>query len=772
MIRVFIIFFGLLSYGFAQKSYEVLIWQGGGEGTEDLVKLIQRELNAISYGRMNINYQTLDWPQEPQQDYDLLITTGPTAGQYMLSQKSFSKPVILGTVLDSDIQQLPKNAAEGSGKTNLNYIESPYNVARDLDLFRQIRQFQHLVIMLDAELASLVPESNKVIDNLRQGDEIISIQPVTSEDPGKILASLPETCDAIYILPLGENYEGKRKSILLDTLSASGYPTFAMLGSDWVEAGAMASRVTAQSSVSLARRIALNALAIFDGRPASTLPTKTTFQGDDFVINLKAVERSQVFPGWQAMGEARLINLDIQPEGTPVHLRGVIGQALANNLTYKVAQQEAKAGEQEIRLALAEMLPELSVGSNLTVIDEARSAASFGSNQPYTWAASAELNQILFAEPLYANLRIQKLIQASRIASQDQTELDVVLSASEAYFNVLLAASVVRLQNKNVDNTRINLNLAKDKESVGYSGISEVYRWESQLALNKIELNDAQASFRSAQFSLNQVLNLPQDQPFALAETELGDSLLSILDTRLFTFLSDPGQLDKLSRFLVAEGNRNLPELEQIRLSLQAQERLLQSNSRAFYLPSLGLNAQSGYNIYQGGYESTSEIPPQFADVLPEPITGVTYSIALGLNFPIYQGNSRSAQKQQATVNLAQLKNQQQDLRNQLELRIRANLQSAGASFAEIGLAERASEAAKENLRIAQEGYREGIVPIAQLIDAQEASLQTEILASNAVYSFLLDYLRVERATGFYYFLAEADEQNLFISRVRQFFQE
>ncbi|MCI4671432.1 MAG: TolC family protein [Bacteroidia bacterium] len=772
MIRALIFSFCMLSIGLAQPNHNVLIWQDGGTSFQGLVKLVQEELNTISTGRKDIQYQVLSWPQKPDGAYDLIVTLGPRTSQSMIGQKEYKKPTIIGTVFDNDIQRLTTGEDGGSGLKNLNYIRSPYDAEKDLAQFRKMRKYNQLAVLLDGELAPLVQASANVLDNLVQEDEEISLIPVNGESPEEVLNLLPKDCDAIYLLPLGPNYEGEKLSALLEAVSEAGLPSFAMLGSEWVEAGAMASRAASQSSLSLARRIALNALAILDGKDASKLPTKTTTLGEDFVINLDAVEKSQIYPSWKALGEARLINLQLQPEGTPVHLRGVIGEALAQNLSFKISQRETEAGQQDIRLALAEILPELSVSSNFSAIDQARSAASFGSTQPYTWAASAQLDQILFAEPLYANLRIQKLLQASRVASQDQTELDVVLQSAEAYFNILLAASVVRLQNKNVDNTRINLNLAKEKESVGYSGISEVYRWETQLSLNKIDLNDAQANFRSAQFNLNQVLNRPQDEPLALADAELGDSLLSILDNRVFTYLSDPGQLIGLSDFLVAEGRRNLPELKQIQLSLQAQERLLQSNKRAFYLPTLGLNAQSGYNIYQGGYQSTDPIPPEFAAVLPDPITGVTWSVGLGLNFPIYQGNSRSAQKQQTTVNLARLKSQQKDLQNQLELRIRSSLQAAGASFAEIGLAQRAAEAARKNLKIAQEGYREGVVPIAQLIDAQEALLQTEILASNAVYSFLLDYLRVERATGSYFFLSSPEEQNLFFQRARQFINQ
>ncbi|MEL7341673.1 MAG: TolC family protein, partial [Bacteroidota bacterium] len=238
---------------------------------------------------------------------------------------------------------------------------------------------------------------------------------------------------------------------------------------------------------------------------------------------------------------------------------------------------------------------------------------------------------------------------------------------------------------------------------------------------------------------------------------------------RLFIYLSDPGQIQYLADFLVEEGKRNLPELRQIQLSLEAQERLIRSRKRAFYLPTIGLNASSGYNIYQGGYESEGEIPPQFADVLPEPITSPTWSVGVGLNIPVFQGRARNANKQQATIDLARLRNQEKDLQNQLELRIRSSLQQVGASFAEIGLAEKAAEAATENLRIAQDGYKEGIVPVAQLIDAQQATLQTQILASNAIYSFLLDFLIVERAIGFYYFLETPESQTAFLERLDEY---
>lgn len=735
-----------------------------------LDELVIRELTILAEGRFDLTFVEYGLDQKGQADIpDLLIALGPVAGQQVLINRPTDIPVIIGAVLDPVLQGLELTEDGTSGIENLNYVLTPFDAGADLAYFRRIYPYQHLAILIDKNLAMLASGMTERLATLVGPDAVFSLVPVESTDPEVILNSLPESCDAVYVLPLGPAISPTQLSELFGAISDAGLPSFALFGSSWVELGVLASRAPRQSDQTLARRVALNALNILSGEAAADQPVRTSLIGEDFVINMETVRRSGVYPGWQVLGEARLINLTPMPEGVPVHLRGVIDMALTNNLEYEISQLQTQSNQQNIPLALSELLPELSLGSTFSAIDQKRSAASFGGTQPYTWAASADMSQVLFAEPLYANLRIQKLLQASQVASQDQTELDVVLTASESYFNILLAHSVVELQNKNVENTRINLNLARNKEEAGYSGISDVYRWESQLAFNKIDLNDAVANLNSARFRLNQVLNLPQSSPIALSDAELGDSLLSILDARLFSSLSDPGQLDQLADFLVEESRRNLPELAQVNLSIQAQERLLQSRNRAFYLPTLGLNAQTGINLYQGGYESTTAIPPEFQTLFPEPITGLTWSAGVGVNLPVFQGGERNANVQQATVDLARIQAQQKDLENQLELRIRSAMQSAGASFAEIGLSRHASSLAKKNLEIAQNGYREGFVPIAQLIDAQEAALQAEILASNAVYSFLLDFLTVERAIGFYYFLATPEEQAVFFERAQVF---
>ena len=99
-------------------------------------------------------------------------------------------------------------------------------------------------------------------------------------------------------------------------------------------------------------------------------------------------------------------------------------------------------------------------------------------------------------------------------------------------------------------------------------------------------------------------------------------------------------------------------------------------------------------------------------------------------------------------------------------MRIRANIIELGTALARVQLYNEAVEASKKNFEIVQNSYNEGQVNITTLIDAQNNALQTELAAVNAVYTFILDFLNMERAIGFFFFLAPPAEMEAFFNRM------
>ena len=155
------------------------------------------------------------------------------------------------------------------------------------------------------------------------------------------------------------------------------------------------------------------------------------------------------------------------------------------------------------------------------------------------------------------------------------------------------------------------------------------------------------------------------------------------------------------------------------------------------------------------------------------PIDGVTtWSVNIGLQYPILQGGTRQKQLQQTRIRVLQLEDQLQNTRNQLEMLVRMNIETVGVSVSRMNLAREAAEASRKNFEIIQNAYNEGQANITTLIDAQNNALQTELNAANAVYTFILDFLNLERSIGTFYFMAEPAEKDAFFERMNTFFKQ
>ena len=107
-----------------------------------------------------------------------------------------------------------------------------------------------------------------------------------------------------------------------------------------------------------------------------------------------------------------------------------------------------------------------------------------------------------------------------------------------------------------------------------------------------------------------------------------------------------------------------------------------------------------------------------------------------------------------------------------LEQSVRAELHQAGFSFANIALTQDAAEASARNLELVTDLYQRGAADIIQLVDAQNQALGANLAAANALYDFLIDALRVQRASGAFSLEGSAEERDDFIRRLDAFAEQ
>ncbi len=726
----------------------------------EILQLLQhrREIEFTDYYGAYQSEKIEENIQAAYADNDIVVGLGLLSGSALTRRINFPKPTIVGILADAGLSGLVKSSVGTSTIANLTYVESPFNVARDLQTLYQIKSFKELALVIDDNLAFQEDLLLKEVVRKNLGTDSVEINVYFARALLSGSSELKTGTDAIYALPVLLE-DSTKMNELFSMFNAKNIPSAALLGDQFVEAGALMGYEQEKHLNLIPRRIALNIMKILEGTRPEEISVEITTYDENLLINMATARQIKVYPNFEIIANATLLHLLDENTERELSLQGVIAEALQTNLDRQVAALDVHIADKDIGIARADLLPQVDVTTALSMVDDNTALTYQGFQGAANWTGSANFTQIVYAEPVLANLAIQKLLKKGEEYELDQVQLDMIIDVSEAYLNILQAQTNLSVQQKNVEVTKENFNIATSKNAIGYTGASDLHRWEAELATKNIDLNAAVASVQQAKFRLNQLLNRPINEPFNVKDETLEDQMLLITDGRL-EGVNDYGKIEKFTNFLVDYAKDKLPTLSIIENSIKVQERLRLSRKRAFFLPTVSMNGGANYLI--GKYN----VP----EVFGKTENAATWNVAVGVNYPIFQGNLRRQQLDQADIQLKQLGLTQRNVENQLELAIRANMQQIYVSFSRMQLSQEASIAADQNFTIIQDAYNQGQVNITTLIDAQNNTLQAELGATNAVYTFILDFLELERSIGFFYFLASQEERSDFFQRATTLF--
>ena len=691
---------------------------------------------------------------------NVLIGAGIVSSQLLSKQNSFPIPSIASIQLSNN--PLQNKAAEQitSGITNFTYLSSPFDIEAGLKVLKEICGCEKIVTLANSSLAMIGINGTDLFTESSKNLEWLPLEGGLSS----VLDQLSDEVGGVYILSPLRNYPPEQIKAFLEKLNQRHLPSFTLFDDPVLALGAYAAFASSDNLRKIPRRIALNVEKIAEGKNPKDFPVEMVTFRRQLIVNMETVNKTELYPDWTLLEDALLININRPNTERTLSLKAVIVEGIQNNLGYQIASKQTEIIAQDINLAKSNYLPQLGVESTGFFLDENTVNSSFGTRGSFNWTAGASFSQLILSEPALANIAIQKLLFESQQKVQEQSELDVILEVAQRYFNYMQVLSVAELQNDNVKAINQNLTIASDKQKVGYSGASDVYRWQTELDLAKTELNTTNAQLKAVGYQLNESLNRPLDEEFVIDASEEDVNLfIEELDKSFTGLIQNQNLLNQLADFMVAEALQNLPEIQQVELAIAAQERLLKSNKRAFYLPTLA---------FGGSYEYPLEIvnPGE-----PLPIPGVeinnnpAWSAAFNLSIPIFAGGSRKFQKEKTQVGFYQLQDQQKDVRNLLELQVRANVQVVNAAYNNIRLTRNAAASAANNIAIVQDLYKSGQVDVITLVDAQNALLGSQINATNAAYQFMIDFFALQRSIGDYSIFGTEVQNESFLQRFLNF---
>ncbi len=187
---------------------------------------------------------------------------------------------------------------------------------------------------------------------------------------------------------------------------------------------------------------------------------------------------------------------------------------------------------------------------------------------------------------------------------------------------------------------------------------------------------------------MNDFLLRPLDEEFSLQEDKLEDDLLRRYGSNeIHDAVNNPKDLERLTRFLVLEAQKGVPELKQLRQSLAAQERLLESSRRKRWMPTLNLNAGVKENLDRGGEGADQPWPDD-----------TSWNVNLNVNWELYSGGGIGSEARKSRIERDRLRKQLQQGGRSVEKRLRNALLDLYVQEADLELAEKAAVAAQKTM--------------------------------------------------------------------------
>ena len=671
---------------------------------------------------------------------DMVLAVGPAGSQLGLLQKTFSKPTFLPLVFDGELAAAP-NQGNTSGVTNLNYLTDGAAFSDELATMRSLLDFRKIAVVADRVLGEAIASQPGMLQQISAGQQLEIVIVDYDGRNHDLVERIPADVDLVLTGQLLRLPEPELAAFIQGLIERK-LPSVSMVGKTNVSKGLLATLTVDAAASQIARRNALNMQAVLLGEKPRKQPVSYESKRR-FIINMATARAIGLALPFDVSSEAELLNVDVR--GGPTYtLEQVARKALAANLQLRAAERAVAAGSQTVGQARAGLLPQLQSQVTYSQRKQSRQVDQ-GLLSERTTDGALSLSQVLYSDNAWNNLRVQQDLQKSREADYAQTQLDIIQAATVAYLNVLRAQTGLRVQQENLRVSRINLDLAKNRQTVGATSAADVYRWQSQLASGQQSVLAAQASLEQSRDTLNRLLNKPITAPFNTYPETVKNPALLLTSPELIDFVQNETAFNAMADFIVSQGLKESPRLISLREQIAAAEKTFRKERRAHWLPEFNLTGQWQHNIDNNLIGSAPQ--PEDSD----------WVVSVNATLPLFTSGALTATERQARYSLQQLKYQYLDGKLLQEQEIRRNIHAIRASFPSIELARAAAEASQKNYDLVADGYAQGTVKVVDLLDAQNSLLSANEQAANAAYDFLIDLMNLQRESGhFDFFLTEA----------------
>lgn len=405
-------------------------------------------------------------------------------------------------------------------------------------------------------------------------------------------------------------------------------------------------------------------------------------------------------------------------------LREALNRAIRYNLALVEGNQSVHTSRAERLLALSQIVPNLNIRPSVTELQI--NLLAYGFPLPpgtppivgpfHVFDLRGYLTNEFSVQGLRSVRAATQAVRATELSLRDARD-QVVEIVIDLYLQTIAASARINAAQARVTTAGQLYRQAVDRKSAGTAPAIDVLRAQVELQAQQQQLIYYQNQFDIQKITLARVIGLPLEQQFRLTED--------------VPYAPLPADVSLESSLAAAYNSRS--DYRASEALVRAAELNL-SGARAARIPSVNFSTDYG------------AIGPHITQ------THGTFTVAGGVNIPVFEGGRIRAQIEQAQAEYESRKADRDDLRGRIDADVRTAFLNLRSAARQVDVARSNVDLAREQLQQSRDRFAAGVTNNLEVVQSQDAVAAADENLISSLYGYNSAKAALIRARG------EADE--------------
>ena len=394
----------------------------------------------------------------------------------------------------------------------------------------------------------------------------------------------------------------------------------------------------------------------------------------------------------------------------------IYDMAVVSDPALREAEQTLFATREVKPQARSLLLPNLSLKGDASYYDVDSSSSLRGdrSESYETQQIQAVVSQSVFNRASWMTLQQADNVIAQAEAEYRNSQIDLMVRTTEAYFDVLRAADAVTVREALVRADERQLEQSKQRFEVGLVAITDVNESQAAYDKSRADLINAKNALNNAWEALRTIVG-----PISVPLARLGE--------KLPLAPPEPNEIDAWASTAIRNNYGILAATESVNSSKRAIE-----IERSGYYPKVDL--QAGYDVSRSGSELGTDSDSAF--------------VGLSVSVPIFQGGSVASKTREAGYNYRAAQDRLDQVRRQVDQQAKNAFRGILSSIEDVRARQASIVSARSALESTQAGLEVGTRTQVDVLNAQRSLFQAEFDYLSARYDYIIYGIKLHQATS------------------------